>query len=259
MSATTPPQRSPSSCTAGLAPAPVRHLLSNYATSNEKEKDEDIHDSVRAESTSSLTELPGDAPPGSASPPRYSIYSTGQKRLIVLGASMGALISPLTGQIYLPALNAIASDLSITPSQVNLTITTYMIFQGITPMFVGGFADGAGRRPAYGICFVVFIAANIGLALSRNYVSLLVVRCLQSAGSSSTIALCQAVVADIVSSAERGQYMAITVIPAVFGPSLGPVIGGMCLFSVHPLRPVYEAPSPSLHQLARCMFHSGNV
>lgn len=160
-------------------------------------------------------------------PPPYSVYTTWQKRAIALGASLGAFISPLTGQIYLPALNAIARDFHITASQVNLTVTTYMIFQGVTPMFIGGLADGIGRRPAYCICFVVFIAANIGLALCKDYASLLVIRCLQSAGSSSTVALNQAVVADIVSSAERGQYIGITILPIVFAPSLGPVIGGL--------------------------------
>ena len=102
-----------------------------------------------------------------------------------------------------------------------------MIFQGITPMFIGGFADSAGRRPAYVICFVVYIAANVGLALSSNYASLLVVRCLQSAGSSTTVALCHAAVADIVTSAERGQYIDITALPVVLAPSLGPIIGGV--------------------------------
>lgn len=121
----------------------------------------------------------------------------------------------------------LAKDFHVTTSQINLTVTTYMIFQGVTPMFIGGFADTAGRRPAYLICFVVYIAANIGLALSKNYASVLVVRCLQSAGSSTTVALNQAVVADIITSAERGQYIGITVIPVVLAPSLGPVLGGL--------------------------------
>lgn len=76
------------------------------------------------------------------------------------------IFSPLTAQIYLPALTAIAEDLNVTSSQVNLTITTYMIFQGITPMFIGSLADSGGRRPAYLVCFVIYIAANIGLALA---------------------------------------------------------------------------------------------
>lgn len=160
-------------------------------------------------------------------PPPYSIYTLWEKRFIVLGASLSAFFSPLTAQIYLPALPTLSKDFNVSASQINLTVTTYMIFQGVTPMFIGGFADTAGRRPAYLICFIVYIAANIGLALSKNYVSVLVVRMLQSAGSSTTVALNQAVVADIITSAERGQYIGITVIPIVLAPSLGPVLGGL--------------------------------
>jgi len=166
-------------------------------------------------------------PAGQTVPPRYSSFSLWEKRAIVLGASVAALFSPLTGQIYLPALNVLSQDFHITAAQINLTVTTYLVFQGVTPTIIGALADSLGRRPAYVICFVVYIAANIGLALSRNYASLLVIRCLQSAGSSSTVALCQAVVSDIVTSAERGNYISITVIPVMLGPSLGPLLGGV--------------------------------
>ncbi|WYZ44731.1 hypothetical protein EsH8_VIII_000047 [Colletotrichum jinshuiense] len=160
-------------------------------------------------------------------PPRYSTYTTWEKRLIVLGASLAAFFSPFTAQIYLPALTVLAQEFRVSDSEMNLTLTTYMIFQGIIPMFIGSLADNSGRRPSYVICFVVYIAANIGLALSQNFASLLVVRCLQSAGSSSTVALASAVVADVVTSAERGQYIGITVIPIVLAPALGPVLGGV--------------------------------
>ncbi|RKU43139.1 hypothetical protein DL546_000651 [Coniochaeta pulveracea] len=173
------------------------------------------------------SEAPASSPSQPDNPPPYSIHTLWQKRLIVLAASLSSFFSPLTAQIYLPALPVLAKDFHVTTSQINLTVTTYMIFQGVTPMFIGGFADTAGRRPAYLICFVVYIAANIGLALSKNYASVLVVRCLQSAGSSTTVALNQAVVADIITSAERGQYIGITVIPVVLAPSLGPVLGGL--------------------------------
>lgn len=157
----------------------------------------------------------------------YSVHSTTTKRLLVLGASATAIVSPISAQIYLPALIPIGQSLHISPTKVNLTITTYMIFQGITPMFVGSLADAGGRRPAYILCFVLYIAADIGLALAPNYASVLALRCLQSAGSSSTVALCTAVVADVVTSAERGQYVGFTIIPTVLAPSLGPVLGGV--------------------------------
>lgn len=160
-------------------------------------------------------------------PPPYSILTTWQKRVIVLSAALMAFFSPLTAQIYLPALTSIANDLHITDSQVNLTITTYMILQGVTPMFIGSLADSGGRRPAFFLCFVIYIGANIGLALAPSYDAILGLRCLQSAGSSSTVALCTAVVADIITSAERGQYVSYTAITTVLAPALGPVIGGL--------------------------------
>lgn len=94
-------------------------------------------------------------------------------------------------------------------------------------MMIAGFSDGAGRRPAYIYCFIVYIAANVGLALQRNYAALLVLRCLQSAGSSGTVALCNGVVADLVTSAERGIYVGYTSVTSILGPIVGPIIGGL--------------------------------
>ncbi|KAI1656851.1 MFS general substrate transporter [Daldinia decipiens] len=159
-------------------------------------------------------------------PPRFTVYKPWQKRLIVLSAAFSALFASWTAQIYLPALNIAAADLHVSTTRINLTVTSYMILQGVTPIFIGGFADSAGRRPAYLACFVLYIIANVGLAKSDSYGSLLGLRCFQSATISATQALCQGVVADIATSAERGQYTAFIAVPVTLGPSLGPVIGG---------------------------------
>ena len=82
---------------------------------------------------------------------------------------------------------------------------------------VAGFSDSAGRRPAYIACFIIYIAANIGLALQRDYAALMVLRCLQSAGSSGTVALTYGVTADVVTSAERGMYIGYSTIPSMIG------------------------------------------
>lgn len=50
---------------------------------------------------------------------------------------------------------------------------------------------------------------------------------LQSAGSSGTVALASAVVADVATSAERGIYIGITSMTGVLAPSLGPLLGGI--------------------------------
>lgn len=94
-------------------------------------------------------------------------------------------------------------------------------------MFIGDFADKTGRRPAYIVCFTIYIAANIGLALQNNYAALFVLRCLQSAGSSTTIALSSGVVSDVSTASERGSYMGFVTAGSLLGPSVGPVIGGL--------------------------------
>lgn len=102
-----------------------------------------------------------------------------------------------------------------------------MIFQGLAPTIMGDLADMAGRRPAYFLCFVIYIGACIGIALCQDYVSLLVLRCLQSTGCAATIALGSGVVADIATSAERGTYMGWVTSGPMVAPALGPVLGGI--------------------------------
>lgn len=162
-----------------------------------------------------------------SSGPAYSAFSKPTKRWIIAMAACSSFVSPMTANIYFPALNPIADDLGVSVNLINLTLTTYMIFQAIAPTIVGDFGDMAGRRPAFIISFSIYVFANLGLALQNNYAALLVLRMLQSAGSSGTLSLCFAVVADVAVSAERGKYMGIVGAGINVGPALSPVLGGI--------------------------------
>jgi len=159
--------------------------------------------------------------------PVYSAFSVWQKRYIVIMVTWAAFISPTSANIYFPALNPLQADLNVSSTLINLTLTSYMIFQGLAPTIFGDLADMAGRRPAYILAFIIYMGANIGLALQDSYAALFLLRCMQSTGSSGAIALGFGVVADISSSAERGQYMGIVGAGTMMGPAIGPVIGGI--------------------------------
>ena len=88
-------------------------------------------------------------------------------------------------------------------------------------------SDNSGRRFSFILCFIIFIIANVGLALQTNYAALLVLRMVQAFGCSAAIALCTAVVADIATSAERGKYMGYATSGLLMGPAFGPTIGGV--------------------------------
>jgi multidrug resistance protein len=156
----------------------------------------------------------------------YTSYNSRMKVIIVLVATTGGLFSPFTTNIYFPAIDIISNALHVSVSDVGLTITTYMIFQGVAPSFISAIADDYGRRPGYVVGFVVYMAANLGLALNNSYAGLLVLRALQSAGSSGLVTLGQGTIADVVTSAERGKYIALTSLAAILAPSIAPIAGG---------------------------------
>mgnify|MGYP005989078217 CR=1 FL=1 len=157
----------------------------------------------------------------------YSTFSRSTRIWVTAMITVGSIISPMTANIYFPAIVSIAKDLNVTTGLINLTLTTYMVFQGLSPPLLGDFGDMAGRRPAYVLAFTVYLAANIGLALQRNYAVLMVLRCFQSAGSSGTLALGFAVIADLVPRSSRGRYMGIVGAGINVGPTLGPFLGGL--------------------------------
>ncbi|KAK4547436.1 hypothetical protein LTR36_001092 [Oleoguttula mirabilis] len=162
-----------------------------------------------------------------SSGPPYTIFSPKAKHLILASVSISSLISPFGATTFYPALNVLAADLHVTPSLINLSLTTYMIAQAIAPAIIAGMSDSSGRRLSYIVCFVIFCVANIGLALQTNYAALLVLRMVQAFGCSAAIALCTAVVADIATSAERGKYMGYATAGILIGPAFGPTIGGL--------------------------------
>ena len=158
---------------------------------------------------------------------RYSVFGIHQKRYIVFMAAFASLFSTLSANMYLPALNTLAQELHVTDELINLTLTSYMVFQGLAPTLYGDLADMTGRRPVYIVGLTIFVSANLGLALQENYAALFLLRCLQSTGSSGTIALGNGVVADVSAMAERGTYMGFVIAGTMIGPAIGPIIGGV--------------------------------
>ncbi|KAM0415688.1 hypothetical protein ACHAPT_013359 [Fusarium lateritium] len=141
------------------------------------------------------------------------------------------MFSTLSSYIYYPALTSVAQDLGVSLSLINLTVTSYLIVAGIAPAFLGDMADQSGRRPIYMLMFVLMISANIGIALQRSFPALLVLRMLQSAGSSGTCLVAYAgylaltetamisagygVIADITTVNERGGFVGVLLVMSV--------------------------------------------
>ncbi|EXJ62048.1 hypothetical protein A1O7_02481 [Cladophialophora yegresii CBS 114405] len=157
----------------------------------------------------------------------YTIFTSREKAVIITIVSLTATLSGFASNIYFPALPQVAKDLSVSPTLVNLTVTCYLIFQGLSPTIWGSFADTKGRRITYCCTLAVFLGACISLAETWDYAQLLVLRCVQSTGSASTIALGAGVIGDITTREDRGSYMGFFQGGLLIPVAIGPVVGGL--------------------------------
>ncbi|KAI5116192.1 hypothetical protein M0805_002287 [Coniferiporia weirii] len=159
----------------------------------------------------------------------YSVFLGWERWAIIAMVGLAGLFSPLTANIYFPAIPAIANAFHESVENINLTVTVYMIIQGLSPSIWGSVADRKGRRISFIACLVLLQLCCVGLALTptSDYWLLVLLRCIQAAGSASTIAISAGVIADIIPPEERGGYIGISNIGPMIGPSIGPVIGGV--------------------------------
>ncbi len=163
----------------------------------------------------------------SVPPAPYSSFSARTKVLLVLLTVLATCFSPFSSFVYLPVITPVAEAYHRSLADINLTVTIYQVMQAVAPLFFGDLSDQYGRRPIYMATFAIYLGANIGLALQNSYAALMVLRALQSTGSSATVAIGSAVMADVTTRAERGGYIAAVQASVMFAPALAPVLGGI--------------------------------
>lgn len=174
-------------------------------------------------------------PPASPASVPYSVFTKWQKRYLTYLLGFLTLASSLTANIYLPLILLLAEQYHTSAQAINLTITVYIIFQGISASFWSPLSDVFGRRPVFIITFGLYTAASLGLAFSQgSYTALILLRAMQSIGGSAVLSLAYGVVADVVTSAERGSMLGPMLASGNLGPCIGPIIGGGVVMTGQP-------------------------
>ncbi|KAI8370656.1 major facilitator superfamily domain-containing protein [Radiomyces spectabilis] len=119
-----------------------------------------------------------------------------------------------------PAIPHLTNDLNTNSTIMSLTTSLFILFAGIGPILWASMSDYYHvRRFFYLIGLAIFVIASVGCALTNEIWLLVVLRCVQSIGTSGTVSDCWQVT-------ERGAAFSILFIGQFFGPLVGPVIGG---------------------------------
>src|SRR3990167_6625875 len=111
---------------------------------------------------------------------------------LVLALLMG--LQPVTTDLMLPALPALAADLQAGMAPVQLTMSALILAFGVAQLVWGPVADRVGRRPVLLLGLALYALAILGAALAGSVMAVVVWRALQGAAMSAAVVCARAVV-----------------------------------------------------------------
>jgi MFS transporter, DHA1 family, multidrug resistance protein len=161
-----------------------------------------------------------------------AVSPTGLARVRVI-LVLGALITlgPLTIDMYLPALPAIADDLMTTSSAVQLTLTGTLLGLGLGQLVIGPLSDAVGRRPPLIAGIAVHVVSSVLCLLAPNVAVLGVFRLLQGVGAAATMVVAMAVVRDLFSGRAAATVLSRLMLVIGVAPILAPTLGAAVLLN----------------------------
>ncbi|EIM29310.1 multidrug effflux MFS transporter [Microvirga lotononidis] len=136
-------------------------------------------------------------------------------------------LGPLSTDMYLPSLPAIATGLEASTGQTQLTLSAFLLGFAAGQFFYGPVSDRIGRKPVLLFGLGLFTVASLICALSPNIETLIGARFLQALGASGPIVLGRAIVRDFYEGPRAGRELSRmgTIMGVV--PAAAPVLGGV--------------------------------
>jgi DHA1 family bicyclomycin/chloramphenicol resistance-like MFS transporter len=154
------------------------------------------------------------------------LFKPGTFALTALLAAMTA-IGPLSTDMYLPSLPAIAHAFNTSTAGAQLTISSYLVGFAIGQLIYGPVSDRYGRKPVLLGAVAVYCAASFGCMMSTSIDMLIVFRTLQALGGCGGVVLSRAVVRDLYSGARAGRELSLISMVMALAPVVAPLIGGV--------------------------------
>jgi MFS transporter, DHA1 family, multidrug resistance protein len=171
-----------------------------------------------------------DSRPHAASSAPASPAPTG-RRYLQLVLVLGALIAmgPLTIDMYLPALPALADDLNASDAGVQFTLTGMLVGLAGGQLLIGPVSDALGRRRPLLAGVALHAVTSLLCAVAPDVVSLSAVRVLQGLAGAAISVNAMAVVRDLFVGIAAARLLSRLMLVIGAAPVLAPSLGGLIL------------------------------
>ena len=126
---------------------------------------------------------------------------------ILLGSF--AAIAPLSTDMYLPSLPALAEDLQSNTSVAQLTLTANLLGLGLGQLWLGTLSDQRGRRMPLIISLAVYCLSSFLCTIAPSIELLIILRFIQGVSGAGGMVISRAIVRDLYSGSELTKFFAL--------------------------------------------------
>ncbi|MET8699499.1 multidrug effflux MFS transporter [Kitasatospora sp. NPDC004723] len=153
--------------------------------------------------------------------------TSGRATIGVLGGLVA--LGPLTTDLYLPGLPAIADDFGAEPAAVQLTLTFSMFGVAAGQLIFGPLSDRFGRRPPLLVGLVLYTLASLVCVIAPNLPVLIAARFVQGAAGAAGLVIGRAVARDRFEGVAMIRFLASITLISGLAPILAPLFGAQLL------------------------------
>jgi DHA1 family bicyclomycin/chloramphenicol resistance-like MFS transporter len=149
-------------------------------------------------------------------------------RLVLILGALSAF-GPLSVDMYLPSLPAMAAGFRAPATAVELTLTGCVVGLGLGQLIVGPLSDTLGRRRPLLAGMVLYTVFSAACAMAPSVYLLVLFRVLQALGGAAGIVIARAVVRDLFSGRELGRFFSLLMLVIGVAPIVAPLLGGQLI------------------------------
>lgn len=148
------------------------------------------------------------------------------KWLITITVMLPAIMEIIDTSVANVALPHMQGSLNAGTDEVTWVLTSYLVANAVVLPMTGWLSRVFGRKRFLMTCIVLFTLASLLCGAAPNLASLIFFRVLQGAAGGALIPISQAILMETFPPNQRGMAMAIFGVGAMFGPIVGPALGG---------------------------------
>ena len=128
--------------------------------------------------------------------------------------------------IFVPALPYAARDLGASITEMQLTVSLYILGLAIGQLVYGPLSDRFGRRKTLMVGLVLYTVSGAAAALAPQAHALIAARLFQALGGCAGMVLGRAIVRDTSAADESARRLAVLGLIVSIGPGVAPIVGG---------------------------------